>query len=80
MKEKHREIDGFAPKPIKKSPMPSMLIYLDRATRKMAIVAIPHAIFKANLAPKLSAMKGMIKNPTKEPTNIMSCRTDTVVL
>jgi len=72
MKEKHNVIEGFAPKPMRKSPMPSMFIYFENATKMIAKVAIPHAIFKANFAPKLSAMKGMTKKPTKEPTNIMS--------
>ena len=80
MKEKQSVIEGFAPKPIKNSPIPSILIYFEKATKGMAAVAIPQAIFKASLAPKLSAINGITKNPTNDPTNIISCKTDTIVL
>lgn len=80
MKEKHSVIEGLAPNPMKKSPIPSILTYFDKATRIIAPVPIPHASFRASLVPKLSAINGIIKKPTSEPTNIISCRIETIVL
>ena len=68
MKEKQSVMAGLEPNPARKYPAPTKKTELARVSTRTPTVHIPHAICMAILLPKLSAIKGMIKNPIKEPT------------
>lgn len=74
MKEKHSVIAGFDPKPAKKYPIPIMATELAITKRKTPNVQITHEICMAIFLPKLSAIKGMIKNPIKDPIKTIDCK------
>lgn len=74
MKEKQRVMAGFEPNPAKKYPTPIIRGEAAKTKTKTPIVQMPHDICIANLRPKLSAIKGIMKNPNKDPTNTIDYR------
>jgi hypothetical protein len=75
MNEKHSVIAGFDPKPARKYPIPIITIELAITKRKTPTVQISQDICIAIFLPKLSAMKGIMKKPIKEPMNTIDCKT-----
>lgn len=75
MNEKHRVMAGFEPRPAKKYPIAIITTELAIVSRKTPRVQIIQEIIMAILRPRLSAMKGMIKNPIREPMKTIDCKT-----
>lgn len=72
-------IAGFEPKPARRYPIAIIAIEFAMTKRKTPNVQIAHEICIAIFLPRLSAMKGMMKNPTNEPMNTIDCRMVDVV-
>lgn len=67
-------IAGLEPRPANRYPMAIRVIELAMNKRKTPKVQIHHEICIAILRPRLSAMKGMIKNPTNDPIKTIDCK------
>lgn len=65
---------GFDPNPAKKYPMPIIISELAITRRNTPSVQIAHETCIAIFLPRLSATKGMMKNPINDPKNTIACR------
>lgn len=74
IKEKHKVMAGFEPRPARKYPIPISLIEFAITSKNTPNVQIPQETCIAIFRPRLSAMKGMIRNPTREPIKTIDCR------
>lgn len=74
MNEKQRVIAGFDPKPASKYPIAIMGTERAITKRKTPKVQMAHEICIAIFLPKLSAINGIIKNPTNDPTKTIDCK------
>jgi hypothetical protein len=66
---------GLAPNPAKKYPIPTMLGEEANAQNATPTVQIIHDALIAIFLPQLSAKYGIVKKPSRLPTNIMEVRT-----
>lgn len=73
-------IAGFAPNPARKYPIPTILGEDAKAANATPIVHIIQEALMAILRPQLSAKYGMVKNPSKLPTNIIEVKTVVIPL
>ncbi len=73
IKEKQSVMAGLEPNPARKYPAPIKKTELARVSTSTPTVHMAQAICMAILLPKLSAIKGMIKNPINEPTKTIDC-------
>lgn len=67
MNENARVIAGLVPKPMKKSPKPMTAGESAIMVRPTETIPIIQATLRAPFLPVLSAILGIIKNPTKAP-------------
>lgn len=79
MNEKHSVMAGLDPRPAKRYPMAIMVVELAITSKNTPKVQITHDICMAIFLPKLSAIKGIMKNPTNDPMNTIDCNTVDVV-
>lgn len=80
MNEKHSVIAGFEPKPAKRYPIAIIGTEVAMTNKNTPTVQIAHDICIAILLPRLSAIKGIMKNPTSDPTNTIDCSIVDVLL
>lgn len=74
MKEKARVIAGFVPKPMKKSPNPTILGESASIVIATDIMPMIQATRNAPFLPELSAIFGITKNPISAPKKSIDCR------
>jgi hypothetical protein len=77
--EKHKVIAGLDPNPAKKYPIPIKTTEFPITNNNTPNVHMAHDICIAILLPKLSAIKGIIKNPIKDPIKTIDCKIVEVV-
>lgn len=75
MNEKHSVIAGFDPRPAKKYPIAIIATEFAIVSKKTPKVQMTQEIIMAILRPRLSAIKGMIKKPIRDPINTIDCKT-----
>lgn len=75
MNEKQSVIAGLDPKPAKRYPIAINVVEFAITSKKTPTVQMIHDICMAIFLPKLSAMKGMMKKPAKDPMKTIDCNT-----